>query len=120
MAFLFVKPERLNKFKYMKISKHNEKMGGEWVEFQVTNIKGLDDVCHWRKNSIYLMATPGPHVPIFEMCFDDDWWLTFNQIKKEDGMKLAESLSQIPEAAALSEWIISNLPDKTYLNILGI
>jgi len=104
----------------MRISGYTEKMGGEWIEFQATDIEGLDNVCNWRKDSIFLMATPGPHVPVFENYMENDWWLTFNQLKKEDGLKLAESLSKIPEAWSLSEWIKSNLEGKKYLNILGV
>ena len=104
----------------MKISGYKEKMGGEWIEFQATDIEELDDVSHWREDSIFLMAVPGPHVPIFETYMENDWWLTFNQLKKKDALKLAESLSQLSEANVLSEWIKSNLSEKTFLNILGV
>lgn len=95
-------------------------MGGEWIEFQASNLLGLDNVEFWMTDSIYLMAISGAHEDIFRKYLPDDWWLGFNQLRREEALKLADVLEDIPDGGSLSKWIKTNIKGKSYLNVLGV
>lgn len=104
----------------MKLSYYFDGIGGEWIEFQTTNVEGLDDISYWKKDSIYLYGSQDIPFETFGFFISKHWPVDFNQIDRATGLQLARKIESIQELSELSDWIKTNLAHKKFLNILGI
>jgi len=104
----------------MKVSYYFEGIGGEWIEFQVSDQEGLDEVEFWKKDSIYLYGSQDLPFETFGSFISKHWPVEMNQIDQSTGLDLGVKIECIGELNELSHWIKSNLNSRKYLNILGI
>lgn len=104
----------------MKVSYYFEGIGGEWIEFQVSDQEGLDKAGCWKKDSIYLYGSQDIPFETFGAFISNHWPVEFNQIDGQTGLNLAREIKTFVELAELSKWIQKNLNSEKYLNILGI
>ena len=104
----------------MKVSQHFEGIHGEWIEFQSTKNLGMENIEHWKQDSLFLRHTPDLPYGIFDEFLRDGWWLGFNQLDHIRATKLANKLLGNKDIEKLAHWILAYSKDDTYLNILGI
>jgi len=104
----------------MKVSAYFNDIGGEWIEFQVSPIQGLDKLEFWKKDSIFLYGFQDIPYHVFGTYLIKHWPVGFDQIAYDKGMSLANDIREFPELVELSDWIKKHLTKELYLNVLGI
>lgn len=104
----------------MKVSKFFDGIGGEWIEFQTSDKKGLEFIEFWQENSIYLYGSQDLPYKVFGQFLSKDWSVGFNQIDRLAAYELANELEKFEALIDLVEWMRKNMENNQFLNILGI
>lgn len=104
----------------MKVRPYFDGIGGEWIEFQTSDEKGLDHVEFLQKDSIYLYGSQDLPFDVFGKFLSKHWPLENNQIDRKTANALADEIERYEELFELAEWIRNNMKNRQFLNVLGI